>query len=163
MPTLFDPLKVGALNLPNRIVMAPLTRSRAHPETRVPSDLAVTYYSQRADAGLIISEATHISPNSVSRPGTSAIHNDTQVAAWRRVTDAVHLAGGRIVQQLFHLGRKADPARLPTAATRRRVLPGGRSRSAAARAGSGKSSPGSPTVWPRRPARRDPCRARGGP
>jgi N-ethylmaleimide reductase len=72
-----------------------------------------TYYVQRASAGLIVSEATHISADSVSRPGTSAIHSDGQVAAWRTVTDAVHAAGGRIFQQLFHLGRKADPERLP--------------------------------------------------
>ena len=66
-----------------------------------------------ATAGLIVSEATHVAPDSVSRPGTAAIHDEAQVAAWRRVTDAVHAAGGRIVQQLFHLGRKADPARRP--------------------------------------------------
>ncbi|MET0794714.1 MAG: alkene reductase [Polyangiaceae bacterium] len=113
MSQLFEAMCVGALTLPNRIVMAPLGRARADAQNREPTPSVVAYYVQRATAGLIISEATHISPNSVSRPGTSAIHNDTQVAAWRRVTDAVHLAGGRIVQQLFHLGRKADPARLP--------------------------------------------------
>jgi N-ethylmaleimide reductase len=113
MTQLFEALRVGALTLPNRIVMAPLGRARADAQNREPTLSVVTYYVQRATAGLIISEATHISPSSVSRPGTSAIHSDPQVAAWRRVTDAVHLAGGRIVQQLFHLGRKADPARLP--------------------------------------------------
>ena len=113
MTTLFQSLRVGALTLPNRIVMAPLGRARADAQNREPTPSVVTYYVQRASAGLIISEATHISPNSVSRPGTSAIHSDPQVVAWRRVTDAVHLVGGRIFQQLFHLGRKADPARLP--------------------------------------------------
>lgn len=93
--------------------MAPLGRARAHEATREPTPTVVRYYSQRATAGLLISEATHVSPDSVSRPGTSAIHSEGQVAAWHRVTDAVHAAGGRIFQQLFHLGRKADPARLP--------------------------------------------------
>lgn len=111
--TLFTALRVGALELPNRVVMAPLGRARADHEKRTPTDSVRTYYAQRASAGLIVSEATHVAPDSVSRPGTAAIHNEEQVAAWRRVTDAVHAAGGRIVQQLFHLGRKADPARLP--------------------------------------------------
>jgi N-ethylmaleimide reductase len=93
--------------------MAPLGRARSHPETREPSPSVVTYYRQRASAGLIVSEATHVSAESVSRPGTPAIHSEGQVVAWRRVTEAVHGAGGRIFQQLFHLGRKADPARLP--------------------------------------------------
>jgi N-ethylmaleimide reductase len=110
---LFEPLRVGALQLPNRVVMAPLGRARAHPETRAPLDLVSQYYVQRASAGLIVSEATHVSAESVSRPGTSAIHSEQQVEAWRHVTRAVHAAGGRIFQQLFHLGRKADPARLP--------------------------------------------------
>jgi N-ethylmaleimide reductase len=110
--TLFDPLSVGALQLPNRIVMAPLGRARADARSREPTDSVATYYRQRATAGLIVSEATHISPNSVSRPGTSAIHTEGQVAAWRRVTDRVHGASGRIFQQVFHLGRKADPGRL---------------------------------------------------
>jgi len=111
--TLFSPLRVGALTLPNRVVMAPLGRARADVERRTPTASVCTYYAQRATAGLIVSEATHVSPDSVSRPGTAAIHEEAQVEAWRRVTDAVHAAGGRIVQQLFHLGRKADPARLP--------------------------------------------------
>ncbi|MET0283125.1 MAG: alkene reductase [Polyangiales bacterium] len=113
MSALFEPLKVGELRLPNRVLMAPLGRARAHAESREPLPSVRTYYTQRASAGLIISEATHISPDSVSRPGTSAIHSAGQVAAWRTVTDAVHDADGRIFQQLFHLGRKADPARLP--------------------------------------------------
>jgi N-ethylmaleimide reductase len=111
--SLFERLRVGALELPNRIVMAPLGRARAHAESRAPTPSVVTYYAQRATAGLIVSEATHVSPDSVSRPGTSAIHDDDQVRSWRRVTEGVHAAGGQIFQQLFHLGRKADPARLP--------------------------------------------------
>lgn len=110
---LFSPLRAGALELPNRVVMAPLGRARGDHEQRTPTASSATYYAQRATAGLIVSEATHVSADSVSRPGTTAIHSEAQVAAWRRVTDAVHAAGGRIVQQLFHLGRKADPARLP--------------------------------------------------
>lgn len=111
--TLFQSGRIGALIAPNRIVMAPLGRARNHLDTREALDRASVYYAQRASAGLIISEATHVSPTSVSRPGTGAIHSATQAAAWRRVTDAVHAAGGRIFQQLFHLGRKADPDRLP--------------------------------------------------
>jgi N-ethylmaleimide reductase len=111
--SLFQRIRVGALELPNRIVMAPLGRARAHAESRAPTSSVVTYYAQRATAGLIVSEATHVSRDSVSRPGTSAIHDDEQVLAWRRVTAGVHAAGGQIFQQLFHLGRKADPARLP--------------------------------------------------
>jgi N-ethylmaleimide reductase len=111
--SLFAPIRLGSLELPNRVVMAPLGRARAHVERREPTDSVVAYYVQRASAGLIISEATHVAFDSVSRPGTAAIHTPGQVEAWRRVTDAVHAAGGRIFQQLFHLGRKADPARLP--------------------------------------------------
>jgi len=111
--SLFTPIRIGSLELPNRVIMAPLGRARAHVERREPTDSVVAYYVQRASAGLIVSEATHVAFDSVSRPGTAAIHSEGQVAAWRRVTDAVHAAGGRIFQQLFHLGRKADPARLP--------------------------------------------------
>ncbi|MET0390127.1 MAG: alkene reductase [Polyangiales bacterium] len=114
MTLITQPLRVGALELPNRVVMAPLGRARAHVETREPTRSVQTYYVQRATAGLIVSEATHVSAESVSRPGTSAIHTQGQIAAWREVTDAVHAAHGRIFQQLFHLGRKADPARLPS-------------------------------------------------
>ncbi len=111
--SLFSPLRIGPLVLLNRVVMAPLGRARANAELREPTPSVVAYYVQRASAGLIISEATHVAFDSVSRPGTAAIHTQGQVEAWRRVTDAVHAAGGRIFQQLFHLGRKADPARLP--------------------------------------------------
>jgi 2,4-dienoyl-CoA reductase-like NADH-dependent reductase (Old Yellow Enzyme family) len=105
MPTLFDPLKVGALTLPNRIVLSPLTRSRAHPDTRVPSDLAVEYYRQRASAGMILTEATSVMPMGVGYAATPGIWSDEQVAGWKKVTAAVHGAGGRILLQLWHVGR----------------------------------------------------------
>jgi 2,4-dienoyl-CoA reductase-like NADH-dependent reductase (Old Yellow Enzyme family) len=109
MPTLFDPLKVGALTLPNRIVMAPLTRSRAHPDTRVPSDLAVTYYTQRASAGLILTEATSVSPMGVGYAATPGIWSDEQTEGWKKIVDAVHAKGGRIALQLWHVGRISHP------------------------------------------------------
>src|SRR5690348_7588399 len=109
MPTLFDPLKVGALTLPNRIVMAPLTRSRAHPETRVPSDLAVEYYTQRAGFGLIISEATSVTAMGVGYAGTPGIWSDEQTEGWSKITRAVHAKGGRMLLQLWHVGRVSDP------------------------------------------------------
>jgi 2,4-dienoyl-CoA reductase-like NADH-dependent reductase (Old Yellow Enzyme family) len=109
MPTLFDPLKVGALTLPNRIVMSPLTRSRAHPDTRVPSDLAVTYYEQRASAGLILTEATAVTPMGVGYAATPGIWSDQQTEGWKKITDAVHAKGGRIVLQLWHVGRISHP------------------------------------------------------
>lgn len=113
MSALFEPFRLGALGLPDSIVMAPLGRARAHVDTREPLPRASTCYAQRATAGLIVSEATHVSVESVGRPGTAAIQSNGQVEAWRRVTDAVHAAGGRIFQQRFHLYRKADPTRTP--------------------------------------------------
>jgi 2,4-dienoyl-CoA reductase-like NADH-dependent reductase (Old Yellow Enzyme family) len=109
MPTLFDPLKLGGLTLPNRIVLAPLTRSRAHPESRVLSDLAVEYYRQRAGAGLILSEATSVTPMGVGYAGTPGIWSEEQTEGWKKVTEAVHGAGGRIMLQLWHVGRISDP------------------------------------------------------
>jgi N-ethylmaleimide reductase len=109
MPTLFDPLKLGALELPNRILMAPLTRSRATPEGRVPTQLQVDYYRQRATAGLIISEATSVSPKGVGYAATPGIWSDEQTEGWKHVTRAVHGAGGRMVLQLWHVGRISDP------------------------------------------------------
>ena len=88
--------------------MAPLTRNRAGPGN-VPSDLAVTYYTQRAGAGLIVTEATQVAPEGQGYPNTPGIHTDAQVAGWKRVTDAVHAAGGRIVLQLWHVGRISHP------------------------------------------------------
>ena len=109
MTSLFDPIKIGAIDLPNRIVMAPLTRSRAVGEGRVPNDLMTQYYVQRASAGLIISEATAVTPQGVGYANTPGIWSDEQVAGWKKVTAAVHAAGGRIVLQLWHVGRVSDP------------------------------------------------------
>ena len=108
MPSLFDPLTVGELTLPNRIVMAPLTRSRSGGR-RVPNDLMVEYYRQRASAGLIISEATVVTPMGAGYADTPGIWSDEQVAGWRQVTAAVHAAGGRIFLQLWHVGRVSHP------------------------------------------------------
>jgi 2,4-dienoyl-CoA reductase-like NADH-dependent reductase (Old Yellow Enzyme family) len=110
MPTLFDPLTVGALRLPNRIVMSPLTRSRATPDGRVPVPLMAEYYAQRASAGLNISEATAVDPMGVGYAATPGIWSDEQVEGWKPVTKAVHDAGGRIVMQLWHVGRISDPS-----------------------------------------------------
>ena len=109
MPTLFDPLKLGALQLPNRILMAPLTRSRATPDTRVPTPLQVEYYRQRASAGLIFSEATSVSPMGVGYAATPGIWSEEQTEGWKKVTHAVHEGGGRMVLQLWHVGRISDP------------------------------------------------------
>ena len=108
MPTLFDPVQIGAWRLPNRIVMAPLTRCRAS-SGRVPNDLMREYYVQRASAGLIISEATAVSPMGVGYPDTPGIWSDEQVGGWKKITEAVHGAGGRILIQLWHVGRISDP------------------------------------------------------
>jgi 2,4-dienoyl-CoA reductase-like NADH-dependent reductase (Old Yellow Enzyme family) len=108
MPTLQDPLQVGAWKLPNRVVLAPLTRCRAS-IGRVPNALMAQYYRQRAGAGLIISEATSISGMGVGYPDTPGIWSDEQVAGWKLVTQAVHEAGGRMVLQLWHVGRISDP------------------------------------------------------
>ncbi|AJE15879.1 MULTISPECIES: alkene reductase [Stutzerimonas] len=108
MPTLFDPIKIGDLELSNRIIMAPLTRCRAEPG-RVPGDLMVEYYSQRADAGLIISEATSVTPMGVGYPDTPGIWSAEQVQGWKKITEAVHAKGGKIVLQLWHVGRISDP------------------------------------------------------
>jgi N-ethylmaleimide reductase len=114
-PDLFSPILLGELTLPSRVVMAPMTRNRAGPGN-VPGALAVEYYSQRASAGLIVTEATQVSPQGVGYPGTPGIHSDAQVAGWRRVTDAVHQAGGRIFLQLWHVGRISHPSLQPDGA-----------------------------------------------
>ncbi len=101
---LLTPFQLGALSLPNRIVMAPLTRSRAT-DGNVPSDMAIEYYVQRASAGLIISEATQISPEGQGYIFTPGIHSPEQLAGWKRITSAVHAAQGRIIAQLWHVGR----------------------------------------------------------
>ncbi|WP_146585888.1 alkene reductase [Puniceibacterium confluentis] len=103
--TLFTPHTAGKIELKNRIVMAPLTRNRARPEDDTPHDLHVTYYTQRAGAGLIITEATQITPEGKGYAWTPGIYSEAQVDAWKRVTDSVHAAGGKIVMQLWHVGR----------------------------------------------------------
>ncbi|MFT5547052.1 MAG: 2,4-dienoyl-CoA reductase-like NADH-dependent reductase (Old Yellow Enzyme family), partial [Rheinheimera aquimaris] len=108
MATLFDPIQIGDLQLPNRIIMAPLTRCRAS-EGRVPNELMAEYYTQRATAGLILTEATSVTPMGVGYPDTPGIWSDEQVAGWRKITAAVHEAGGRIMLQLWHVGRISDP------------------------------------------------------
>ena len=108
MPRLFDPLQLGELRLPNRIVMAPLTRSRAGSE-RVPNALMSEYYRQRASAGLIISEATVVTPMGIGYADTPGIWSDEQVEGWRQVTRAVHAEGGRMFLQLWHVGRVSHP------------------------------------------------------
>ena len=104
-PSLLTPFTLGDLDLPNRVVMAPLTRNRALHDGDVPYALNATYYAQRASAGLIISEATQISPEGKGYAWTPGIYSDAQVAGWRGVTDAVHAHGGRIFLQLWHVGR----------------------------------------------------------
>jgi 2,4-dienoyl-CoA reductase-like NADH-dependent reductase (Old Yellow Enzyme family) len=112
MPTLFDPLTAGELKLRNRILMSPLTRCRAV-DRRIPNELMLEYYTQRASAGMILTEATAVTPMGVGYPNTPGIWNDEQVEAWSRITRAVHDRGGVIVCQLWHVGRISDPVYLP--------------------------------------------------
>jgi N-ethylmaleimide reductase len=112
MTTLFEPIRFGAIAAANRIVMAPLTRDRAGPG-QVPTSLMATYYEQRASAGLIVTEATQISPEGQGYLDTPGIYSAEQVAGWRRVTDAVHAQGGKIVLQLWHVGRISHVSLLP--------------------------------------------------
>lgn len=108
MSILHTPIQLGALKLQNRIIMSPLTRCRSD-ENRVPTDLMVEYYKQRATAGMIITEATSISPIAVGYPRTPGIWSKAQIAGWKKVTDAVHSEGGIILLQLWHVGRISDP------------------------------------------------------
>ncbi len=110
---LFRPLTLGDLHLPNRIIMAPLTRSRAKQPGDIPWELNATYYAQRANAGLIIAEATQVSPQGKGYAFTPGIHSNEQVEGWRKVTSAVHLKGGRIFLQLWHVGRISRPELQP--------------------------------------------------
>lgn len=112
-PSLFTPYQLGDLTLPNRVVMAPLTRNRAAPHGDVPHALNAEYYRQRASAGLIISEGSQISPEAKGYFGTPGIHSAEQVAGWKLVTDAVHKAGGHIFMQLWHVGRISHTSLLP--------------------------------------------------
>ena len=105
MPSLFSPISLGSLTLPNRIALAPMTRARSSQPGNVPNALMAEYYAQRASAGLIVTEATQISAQGQGYSFTPGIHSPEQIAGWRLVTDAVHRAGGRIVLQLWHVGR----------------------------------------------------------
>ncbi len=109
---LFSPLRVGRYTLRNRIVMAPMQRSR-NDENRVPTAVMAEYYGQRTGMGLQLTEASSVSPLSVGRPGAAAIFRPDQAQGWRRISAAVHAKGGLIFQQLYHLGRKSDPSRMP--------------------------------------------------
>ncbi|MEP9403018.1 alkene reductase [Sphingomonas sp. VNH70] len=108
MPSLFDPIALGDIQAPNRILMAPLTRGRSS-RAHVPQPIMAEYYAQRASAGLLISEGTGISREGLGWPYAPGIWNDEQVEAWKPITDAVHAAGGRIVTQLWHMGRVVHP------------------------------------------------------
>lgn len=113
-PHLFSPFTLGDITLPNRLVMAPMTRSRA--TGNVPNALMVDYYAQRADAGLIITEGTAPSPNGLGYPRIPGMYSPEQIAGWRTVTDAVHAKGGHIFVQLMHVGRIGHPLNLPPGA-----------------------------------------------
>jgi N-ethylmaleimide reductase len=115
MTDLFSPFQLGPLQLPNRIVMAPMTRNRAG-SGNAPTALNAAYYAQRASAGLIVAEASQVSPQGLGYPGTPGIHSAEQIAGWKLVTDAVHAAGGRISLQLWHVGRISHPALQPNGA-----------------------------------------------
>jgi 2,4-dienoyl-CoA reductase-like NADH-dependent reductase (Old Yellow Enzyme family) len=110
MANLFDPITIGDITLKNRIVMAPLTRARAVGGARVPNALMARYYEQRASAGLILSEATAVTPQGVGYADTPGLWSDEQVEGWKQVTEAVHKAGGVIFAQLWHVGRISDPS-----------------------------------------------------
>lgn len=111
MTNLFDPLRVGDLSLPNRVVMAPLTRLRAG-STNTPNALMAEYYGQRASAGLLITEGVPVTPQGVGYAGVPGIWSQDQVEAWKPVTKAVHDKGGRIFMQIWHVGRISDPEHL---------------------------------------------------
>src|SRR5580698_3916978 len=109
MTTLFDPIKLGDVELPNRIIMSPLTRSRAG-VSRIPNALMAEYYAQRATAGLVVTEATVVSAMGIGYADTPGIWSAEQVEGWKLTTRAVHEAGGRIFLQLWHVGRVSDPS-----------------------------------------------------
>ena len=115
MSPLFTPVQIGRYTLPNRLVMAPMTRSRAD-DNGIPSDLVVTYYAQRASAGLIITEGVFPSAMGKGYVRTPGIATDEQIAVWKKVTEAVHAKGGRIFMQIMHCGRISHPSMLPNSA-----------------------------------------------
>ena len=112
MAGLFDPITIGEWKLPNRIILAPLTRCRAIGGGRIPNKLMREYYVQRATAGLMLTEATSVTPMGVGYPDTPGIWSPEQIAGWKLITQGVHTAGGRILLQLWHVGRISDPAYL---------------------------------------------------
>ena len=112
MADLFTPHEAGPFRFPHRVAMAPMTRNRAG-EGNVPHALNATYYQQRADAALIVTEATQICPEGQGYPATPGIHSDAQIDGWLEVTDAVHEAGGTIFLQLWHVGRISHPVMQP--------------------------------------------------
>ena len=109
-PSLFDPITVGDLRLPSRILMAPLTRNRSSGDGRVPNAMMREYYVQRASAGAILTEATSVTPMGVGYPHTPGIWSSEQVEGWRSIVDGVHEAGGTILMQIWHVGRISDPS-----------------------------------------------------
>jgi len=113
---LFSPVRMGSLDLPNRVLMAPLTRNRAHPDG-TPWDVAQTYYAQRASAGMILTEATQVTAMGKGYINTPGIHTPDHVTAWKKITDAVHAQGGRIYMQLWHVGRISHVSLLPEGQT----------------------------------------------
>lgn len=110
---LFTPVQVGTIKLKNRVVMAPLTRNRARAEDDSPFELHAEYYGQRAGAGLIITEASQVSPQGKGYAWTPGIHSDAQVEGWKKVTEAIHAKGGKVVIQLWHVGRISHPVLQP--------------------------------------------------
>jgi len=114
MSPLFTPVQIGRYTLPNRLVMAPMTRSRAD-DHGIPSDLVVTYYAQRASAGLIITEGVFPSAMGKGYVRTPGVATEEQIAVWKKVTEAVHAKGGRIFMQIMHCGRISHPSMLPNA------------------------------------------------
>src|SRR6202451_1606656 len=147
MISLFDPLKVGDLTLPNRILMAPQTPSRAGTR-RIPNELMAQYYRQRASAGLIVSEATSVTPMGVGYAGTPGVWSEEQVTGWKLTTQAVNEDGGRIFLQLWHVGRISDPSFLDGKAP---VAPS----AVAAKGNVSLLVPATPFVTPRALARRE--------
>lgn len=109
MTSLFEPLSLGALEMPNRVVMAPMTRCRTDQPGNIPNAMMADYYAQRASAGLIVTEATQISPQGQGYSFTPGIHTPAQIAGWQGITAAVHTKGGRIINQLWHVGRMSLP------------------------------------------------------
>src|ERR1700712_1226752 len=113
---LFSPFKAGSMELKSRVVMAPMTRSRADAKTNVPNDIMAEYYGQRASAGLIITEGTSPSPNGLGYPRIPGIFSDAQVAGWKSITASVHARGAKMFVQLMHTGRITHALNLPAGA-----------------------------------------------